>query len=171
MWRTLRADMRRYGDRGGWYRNLGFWVGAAHRTGSALHRIGPAPMRIPLLAAYKVAVLPFQLFRKVELPARTPIGEGLLLPNPYAIILPPTVEIGPGCTIHQQVTLGLGPVPGVPRLGPNVRLMPGAKVLGGVTVGADVEVGANVVVTKDVPAGAVIASPVARVRPRSRAGG
>jgi serine O-acetyltransferase len=85
--------------------------------------------------------------------------------------MPPTVEIGPGCTLHQGVTLGLGPKPGLPRLGRNVTVMPGARVLGGVTLGDGVEVGANAVVTKDVPAGVVVASPVPRVSPRAPAAG
>ncbi len=159
----LRADMDRYRELGGWRRRLGFWVGATYRVGAHLHRLRPRAARLPVLAGYKAAVLPFQLFRKVEISARTPIGEGLCMPHPYGIVMPPDVEIGPGCTLHAGTTLGLGPVPGVPKLGANVTLMPGAKVLGGVTLGDGVVVGANAVVTKDVPAGFEIRSPVPRV--------
>lgn len=161
--RAIGADLARYRDLGGGHRRLGFWVGAAYRVGAALHATPSWALGVPLLAGYKALVLPIQLFRKVEIPARTPIGEGLCLPNPYGIVMPPTVEIGPGCTIHGSVTLGLGPVPGVPRLGRDVTLMPGAKVLGGVRVGDGVIVGANAVVTKDVPPGIVIQSPMPRV--------
>lgn len=163
----LRTDTERYRGRGGWARQLGFWVGAAQRLGASFHGIRHAPLRLPLLAGYKVAVLPFQVFCKVELPARTPIGAGLFLPHPHGIVMPHEVEIGGGCTLWSGVTLGLGPVPGVPRLGDGVTLMPGAKVLGGVEVGDGVVVGANAVVTKDVPAGVVIQSPAARVEPRT----
>jgi len=166
MLRELRADMARYRGTGGWPGSLGFWVGATQRVGAAMYRVRPTPLRLSLLAGYKAVALPFQMFRKVEIPARTPVGEGLYLPNPYGIIMPHTVEIGPACTIHPGVTLGLGPVPGVPRLGRGVVLMPGAKVLGGVTLGDGVVVETNAVVTKDVPDGVTIASPVSRVRSR-----
>ena len=168
--RDLRADVERYRDHGGWARSLGFWVGAAYRAGARLHRVRPAPVRVPLLAVYKVAVLPIQLFRKVEIPSRTPIGGGLCLPKPYGIVMPHEVQIGPRCTLHAGTTLGLGPIPGVPRLGADVTLHPGAKVLGGVTLGDGVVVGANAVVTKDVPAGVVIQSPIPRVRRAGDAG-
>ncbi len=163
---ALRADMERYRSAGGWQRNLGFYVGAVFRVGSALHRLPLGPARAPLLVAYKAAAAPLQLLRKVEIPARTPIGAGLHLPRPYDIVLPPTVEIGRGCTLHQGVTLGLGPIPGVPKLGDDVCLMPGARVLGGVKIGDGVVIGANAVVTKDVPAGVVIASPPGTVASR-----
>lgn len=160
----LRADVERYRERGGWATSLGFWVGAAYRAGSRMHRVRSLPVRLPMLAVYKAAVLPIQLFRKVEIPARTPIGEGLCLPKPYGIVMPPNVRIGPRCTLHAGATLGLGPVPGVPRLGADVTIHAGAKVLGGVTLGDGVVVSANAVVTKDVPAGVVIQSPIPRVR-------
>jgi serine O-acetyltransferase len=61
-------------------------------------------------------------------------------------------------------------VPGVPQLGADVTIHQGAKVLGGVRLGDGVVISANAVVTKDVPAGVVIQSPIPRVR-RSDEGG
>ena len=109
--RHLRADALRYRGSGGWSQSLGFWVGFTYRGGAFFRNVRPAPLRLPLLTLYKLTVLPFQFFRKLEIPARVPIGPGLSLPNPYCIIVPDTVEIGSGCTIHQGVTLGLGPLP------------------------------------------------------------
>ena len=44
----------------------------------------------------------------------------------------------------------------MPRICDGVYLGAGAKVLGKLTIGAGATIGANAVVTKDVPAGAVV---------------
>lgn len=85
------------------------------------------------------------------------IAGGLLLPHPNGVVLHPDVEVGPNCILFQQVTLGTGPKPGLPRLGGHVDVGPGAKILGGVVVGDHAVIGANAVVLRDVPAGAVVA--------------
>jgi serine O-acetyltransferase len=83
------------------------------------------------------------------------IGGGLLLPHPNGVVIHPDVEIGPNCLIFQQVTIGTGPRPGVPRIGGHVDIGAGAKILGGVVIGDHARIGANAVVISDVPAGAV----------------
>lgn len=85
------------------------------------------------------------------------IGGGLLLLHPNGIVIHPDVQLGVNCILFQQVTLGTGPRPGVPRLGHYVEIGPGAKVLGGVTVGDHAVIGANAVVIHDVPARTVVA--------------
>jgi serine O-acetyltransferase len=83
------------------------------------------------------------------------IGGGLLLPHPNGVVIHPDVQIGPNCLIFQQVTIGTGSRPGVPRIGGHVDIGAGAKILGGVVIGDHARIGANAVVTSDVPAGAV----------------
>jgi serine O-acetyltransferase len=83
------------------------------------------------------------------------IAGGLLIPHPNGVVVHPEAVIGPNCLLFQQVTIGTGPKPGVPRLGSNVDVGPGAKILGGVTIGDHAVIGANAVVLNDVPAGAV----------------
>jgi serine O-acetyltransferase len=83
------------------------------------------------------------------------IGGGLLMPHPNGVVIHPDVEIGPNCLIFQQVTIGTGSRPGVPRIGGHVDIGAGAKILGGVVIGDHAKIGANAVVTCDVPAGAV----------------
>ena len=60
--------------------------------------------------------------------------------------------------IGHQVTLGGKDmeIENMPRICDGVYLGAGAKVLGKLTVGAGATIGANAVVTKDVPAGAVV---------------
>ena len=83
------------------------------------------------------------------------IAGGLMIPHPTGVVVHPEAVIGPNCLLFQQVTIGTGPKPGVPRLGGHVDVGPGAKILGGVTIGDHAVIGANAVVLNDVPAGAV----------------
>lgn len=92
------------------------------------------------------------------------IGGGLLLPHPNGVVIHPDAEIGPNCLIFQQVTIGTGPRPGVPRIGGQVDIGAGAKILGGVVIGDHARIGANAVVVSDVPAGAVATGIPAVVR-------
>ena len=98
-----------------------------------------------------------------DIPLSVRIGGGLLLPHPNGIVIHPDVEIGPNCTIFQQVTLGFGSGQGVPRIGGNVDIGAGARLLGPITVGDRARIGANAVVLDDVPAGALAVGVPARI--------
>lgn len=166
MLETLLADAKHYADAGGALRSAGFWAGAAYRLGSWAHGLGSTPARLGMLGAYKAVVLPWQVVKNVSIPARTKIGRGLCIHHPFNIVMPPDVVIGDNCTLYHDVTLGRGPVPGVPKLGNNVTVYAGAKILGGITIGDDVEIGANAVVIRDVEAGCVVSAPPGRAIPR-----
>jgi len=86
------------------------------------------------------------------------IDGGLRLPHPTGIIVHPDAVIGPNCQLMHQVTLA-----GAVTLGGHVDIGAGAKVIGPLTIGNHAEIGANAVVTKDVPAGAVVAGVPAKV--------
>lgn len=89
------------------------------------------------------------------------IGKHLFIDHGFTVI-GETAEIGDNVTIYQCVTLGgTNPTNGVPgkrhpTLEDGVILGSGAQVLGPITVGTRARVGANAVVTRDVPAGAVM---------------
>lgn len=65
-------------------------------------------------------------------------------------------SIGANCRVNQQVTIGFGNGPRLPRIGDNVHIGAGARVLGDVTVGDNVIIGANAVVTKNVPSNCTV---------------
>ena len=52
-----------------------------------------------------------------EIPLNGSWAGGLHMPHPNGIVLHPDAVIGPNCLLMQQVTLGVGSKPGVPRLG------------------------------------------------------
>lgn len=87
----------------------------------------------------------------------------MLIPHPNRIVIHPAAEIGGNCLIFQQVTIGAGPTPGLPRIVGHVDIGAGAKVLGGVTIGDHARIGANAVVPRDVPAGTTAVGVPARV--------
>jgi len=88
----------------------------------------------------------------VELP------ESTFLPHPHGIVVGQKVRLGKDVVIGHQVTVGGrdSNMENMPDIGDGVYLGAGAKILGKLKVGAGSTIGANAVVTKDVPAGAVV---------------
>jgi len=120
----------------------------------------------------KVSVLRHRFWSIVtgaDIPLNTyALGIGLELPHPNGVVIHHQSQIGPDCRIFQQVTIGTGSKPGLPRLGARVWVGAGAKVLGGVVVGDDAIIGANAVVVTDIPADCVAVGIPAAVKPNSR---
>ena len=98
----------------------------------------------------------------ISLPLQAEIGPGLTLRHGQGVVVSWKSIIGPGCELHQHVTLGERKG-GVPSLGSNVTVGANAVILGAVHVGDSAQVGAGAVVLTDVPAGAVAVGNPARV--------
>lgn len=88
----------------------------------------------------------------------TPLPDSTFLPHPQGIVVGLGVRLGENVVIGHQVTLGGRDleIGNMPDVGDGVYLGAGAKILGKLKVGAGATIGANAVVTKDVPAGAVV---------------
>jgi serine O-acetyltransferase len=86
-----------------------------------------------------------------DVPVNCRLGGGLMMPHPIGIVIHPEAETGPNCIIFQQVTIGTGPIPGVPVIRGHVDIGAGARILGGVTIGEHAKIGANAVVIRDIP--------------------
>ncbi|HEU0065887.1 MAG TPA: serine O-acetyltransferase EpsC [Sphingomonas sp.] len=95
------------------------------------------------------------------------IGKRFFIDHGF-VVIGETAHIGDDVTIYQCVTLGgTSPDNGVagkrhPTLMDGAIVGSGAQVLGPITVGARARIGANAVVTRDVPAGAVMVGIPAR---------
>ena len=98
-----------------------------------------------------------------DIPLNTKLGGGLIMTHPNGIVIHPDASIGANCLIFQQVTIGMGNVPGVPVIGGHVDIGAGAKILGGIHIGDHAKIGANSVVLNDVPAGATAVGIPARI--------
>jgi serine O-acetyltransferase len=98
-----------------------------------------------------------------DVPINAQLGGGLLMTHPNGVVIHPDATVGPNCLIFQQVTIGIGSIPGLPRIGGGVNIGAGAKILGGVAIGNYAKIGANAVVLCDVPAGATAVGVPARI--------
>jgi len=98
-----------------------------------------------------------------DIPLNSHLGGGLILTHPNGIVIHPGAKIGVNCLIFQQVTIGVGSIPGLPSIGGHVDIGAGAKILGGIHIGDHAKIGANAVVINDVPAGATVVGIPARI--------
>lgn len=73
----------------------------------------------------------------------------------HGIFISRYAEIGAGCRIYQNVTIG--EVNGkAPRIGDHCLIGAGAVLVGGITIGRNVRIGAGAVVCCDVPDGSTV---------------
>ena len=138
----------------------GVWALAWHRVANRLYRAGfYLPARI--VNHFSRAVTAIDIH-----PGAT-IGRNFFIDHGF-VVIGETAEIGDDVTIYQCVTLGgTSPDNGVagkrhPTIADGAIIGSGAQVLGPITVGPSARVGANAVVTRDVPAGAVMVGIPAR---------
>jgi serine O-acetyltransferase len=91
-----------------------------------------------------------------EIPLSTKIGEGLLLGHTAGVVLNAFAVVGDYCVITPGVVLGGDGRGGAPVIGRNVYIGANAVIAGPVVVGDSATIGAGTVVTKDIPASALV---------------
>ena len=107
-----------------------------------------------------------RFFTGIEFHPKAEIGKNFFIDHGMGVVIGETSEIGDNVTIYHATTLG-GISPSIksdeqrdvkrhPTLKNNVVVGSGAQVLGPIVVGENAKIGANAVVTKDVPANAVM---------------
>ncbi len=152
----------------------GFQVLAVHRFGVRERTYSPAVRRFttPLYKALHILV---RNLYGIEIERTVKIGRRVVIGHQSGIVVHPFARIGDDVILRQNNTLG-----GVslvqedwagegPILEDGVTLGAGAVILGKVTIGAGARIGPNAVVSKNIPAGAVVMAPPPRViRPSTR---
>lgn len=94
------------------------------------------------------------------IPANVQAGKRLDLPHGgFGVVIHEDVIIGDDAIIFHNVTIGNGGA----RIGDRVTIGAGAIIIGEVLIGDDAVIGAGVVVTKNVPASAVVVGQAPRV--------
>jgi len=172
MFQNLSEDLRRYGSAWQQTKALLFaprvWAIVAFRFARWVQTARVSILRVPLGILVALIAVFVDIATSIELPPQVAIGPGLFIPHTGYIVVGSTTTIGRHCTLTQGVTIGhrgggqissfAGPV-----IGDRVYIGPGAAVLGPIKIGDDVLIGANAVVTRSVPARAVVAGNPARV--------
>lgn len=76
-----------------------------------------------------------------------------IFPHPIGLVIGRNVVIGEGCTIYQNVTIGVKDIKKLeyPSIGNNVIIYASAIIIGNVKIGDNSIIGAGCIVTKDVP--------------------
>jgi serine O-acetyltransferase len=132
----------------------GVWALFWHRIAHALYR-----SRLFFLARFVNHLS--RWLTAIDIHPGATIGRNFFIDHGF-VVIGETAEIGDNVTIYQCVTLGgTSPDDGVagkrhPTIADGVVIGSGAQVLGPITVSPNAKIGANAVVTKDVPAGAVM---------------
>jgi serine O-acetyltransferase len=128
-----------------------------------------ANCNIPVLRSLAIYFYDFlaklnRLATGINIWAEAKIGKGLYLGH-YPMVIGPVV-IGEYCNISANCIIGLSGREedrGAPIIGDRVFIGPNSVVVGKIKIGNGVAIGAGSVVTKDVPASALVAGNPARV--------
>lgn len=167
----VRADLTRYAGRASLGLLVKHWLVTPQFKCTTWTRVCGYLRRQPLLKPVVYPVAKAYLLRLrhkygVVIADYADLGPGLYLTRFGGVYLNGDTVIGKNVNISPMVLLGQtnrGKRMGSPVIGDRVFLAPGCKVVGHVHVGDDVAVGSNAVVTRDVPAGAVVAGVPATV--------
>lgn len=133
----------------------GVWALGCHRVAHALFKA-----RLFFLARLVNHLARF--LTAIDIHPGATIGKNFFIDHGVGVVIGETAEIGNDVTMYHGVTLGgTNPANGIagkrhPTISDGAILGSGSQVLGPVVVGERARVGANAVVTRDVPAGAVM---------------
>ena len=165
-WRHIYRDFRRYrvtADPGlrTIFLTQGFWASCVYRISRAA--LGSTRLVKPLVAVAQKLV---EIVTGISIPPQCEIGDGLYIGHYGSIILAPECRIGHNCSLAQNVTIGVagnGDGRGAPVVGNRVFIGAHSVLVGRITIGDDAVVCAGSVVTRSVPARAVVMGNPARV--------
>lgn len=104
------------------------------------------------------------IYPACDIPLTVRIGEGTrFIHRAIGVCVHYEAQIGEGCKIMQNVTIGGRNGRGAPTIGNHCFIGTGACILGDIHIGDDVMIGANAVVVRDVEDGMVVAGIPAKV--------
>ena len=136
------------------------WTIVVYRLMHPLHKAG-----ISLLPRFVMSILKIVTGTEIHPGAR--IGESFFIDHGQGVVIGETSEIGDGCVMFQNVTLGgtgKHRVKRHPTIGNNVLIGAGSTLLGPIKVGNNAKIGAETfVIMHDVPADCTVVSAPGRI--------
>jgi serine O-acetyltransferase len=165
-WRHIYFDFRRYRVTADAalrtiFLTQGFWASAVYRMGRAAVR--RTRFARPFVAFAQKLV---EIVTGISIPVQCAIGDGLYIGHYGSIILAPEARIGHNCSLAQNVTIGVAGGAedrGAPTIGNRVFIGAHSVIVGRITIGDDAVICAGSVVSRSVPARAVMMGNPARV--------
>jgi serine O-acetyltransferase len=159
---SLRRHWRKYRGDAGSSRSLvvdlvsrvGFQMMTWYRVMRFLDQV-----RVPLLP--RIVSRMIRLVFGAEIHWKARIAPGVSIVHGVGLVLSHAAEVGPGCILFHNVTLGETRDPtsgqvGAPRLANDVHVGPGATLLGPIHVGSGTKIMAGVVLDHSVAAGSLV---------------
>jgi serine O-acetyltransferase len=150
----------------------GFWALFWHRFGNWRMSVRSRILRAPLTLIYRIMFKLSQWVGGIMLPYTVRVGRRVRLDHFGGMVLV-AQTIGDDVIIRQNTTFGISGLrdkASRPVIGNRVEIGAGAVIVGGIHIGDDAIIGANAVVTKHVPARAIVGGVPARLlRMRSEA--
>lgn len=143
----------------------GFWALFWHRFGNWRMSVRPKLLRAPLTVIYRIMYKSCQWFGGIMLPYTVRVGRRVRIDHFGGMILVARA-IGDDVTIRQNTTFGIARLEAKtqrPVIGNGVEIGAGAVIVGSIHIGDGAIIGANAVVTKSVPAQAIVGGVPARV--------
>lgn len=113
----------------------------------------------PLKLFYMLRLLHLSNKTKIQIPARTSIGEGLYIGHLGRVIIHPDAKLGKNINIGTGVTIGMenrGNRKGAPVISDNCWIGTNAVIVGNVRIGSDVLIAPLTYVNFDVPDHSVV---------------
>jgi serine O-acetyltransferase len=144
---------------------LGVWAIWTHRLGNWRMKLRPKLLRAPFSLIYKICYYWVSWFWGIKLDYTVKLGRRVRIWHHGGMILGAR-EIGDDVHIRQNTTFGLASrrdPNAKPVIGKGVEIGTGAVILGNIHIGDYSVIGANAVVTRNVPAHAVMAGVPAKL--------
>ena len=171
-WRHIQRDYRRYEVTGDpalrtIFLSQGFWASCVYRLSrAALYGARPRFLRVLLQPFVAIAQKAVEIVTGICIPVECAIGEGLYIGHFGTIVLATQGRMGHNCSVAQNVSVGVagtGRERGWPTIGNRVFIGAHSVLAGKITIGDDAMICAGSVVTRSVPARAVVIGNPARV--------
>lgn len=127
---------------------------------------------LPLKLFYMLKLMQLSNKTKIQIPARTSIGEGFYIGHLGRVIIHPDAKLGKNINIATGVTIGTenrGKRKGTPQIGDNCWIGTNAVIVGNIKIGNDVLIAPLSYVNFDVPDHSIVIGNPANIIPRENA--